>query len=199
VAHELFGSAVTKPDVIFCDTSFIVDILTDEVAEVSNLFGSNTDKRNRAAASAAFFHAYRGYGSQFVSSPYTFSEVGHIIARKVLDGHGHRTWKDFRRADRRMSHEVYRKTMRLMLDAWRRVAGYDIWFLLPVTGVETPFGSRAEENVMRAARLFKATYMDLDWADAYHIAIGMACGTNWFATTDKGWKSVAEINVFCDS
>jgi hypothetical protein len=199
VAHELFASAVTKPNVIFCDTSFIVDVLTDEIAEVTNLFGTNQGKRDRAAASATFFHAYRGYGAQFISSPYTFSEVGHVISRKVLDGHGYRLWKDFRRADRVTCQDVYRKTMRLLVDAWRRVSGYDIWFLVPMTGAETPFGSRAEDNIIKAARLFKAAYMDLDWADAYHIAMGMACGSKWFATTDKAWKVVAEINVFIDS
>ena len=199
MAVELFGSAVTRPDVIFCDTSFILDVLTDEVSQITSLCGTNATKLNRAAASAAFLHAYRGYGVQFISSPFAFSEVGHVITKNVHKSHGHKSWRAFWNADSPTCEQVYKDTMRLVRRAWRRISGYDIWFTLPAAGTTTAFGIRAEDSIVEAARLLKNRYMFLDWADAFHIASGLASGPQWYATTDQGWKSVAQINVFCDS
>ena len=198
MAVELFGNAATKPDVIFCDTSFILDVLTDEIARLTTLLATNPDKVAKAAASAAFFHAYRGYGTTFVSSPYAFSEIGHTISQRVRPA-VHRTWKDFFRADRATAEALHNETMRLILRAWRRIEGYDISFVVPHKGAHTAYGVRVEHTVVEVARLLKRAYVPLDWADAYHIAIGLACGAEWFATTDRAWKDVTEINVFCDA
>jgi hypothetical protein len=199
VAVELFSAPVSKPDAIFCDTSFILDILTDEVAQIATLLGVSAANRTRAAESAAFFHTYRGYGAQFISSAFTFAEVGHVISRKVHRAQGYDSWKRFFNADQRECRRIYGQTMRLILTAWTRIEGYDVWFVLPEGAPSSPYGARSETDVVEAARLLKQSYMDIDWNDAYHIAVGLACGTDWFATLDQGWKSVRVINVFCDS
>lgn len=199
MAVEYFAAAKSKPEYIFCDTSFILDVLTDEVSGFTALLGQVPEKRTRARESAAFFHAYRSHGAQFVSSPFTFSEVGYAISRRVCSGQRQNSWKTFMQADRAACLRVHRATMRLIYTAWQRIQRYDIWFTFPLTVGVGPLGLRVEPEVVEAANLLRLKYVTLDWADAYHIAVGLACGVQWFATTDRHWKDVADINVFCDA
>src|ERR1700741_1041588 len=179
------------------------------MASVGALVVKATQPASRPADVAAFFHTYRGYGAQFISSPYAFQEVAKVITdahkKAVLTKHRNAVpkaryehWHDFstkRPAEAAVEH---RKIMRVVYMAWKRIQGHGIWFTVPRKGEGTDYGRRVERIVVAAAPRLKTDYPGLDWADAHHIATGIVCGAEWFATTDEGWKDVAGINVFCD-
>jgi predicted nucleic acid-binding protein len=191
---------VTRPDAAFCDTSFILDLLTHEVATVAvDMRDLDVAKRARAEQAATFFHDYRAAGTRFFSSPYTFQEASHVIARNVLRRSGQSRWEDLERVNPAEFARLHAHAMNVIEDSWNRVQRYGIEFVVPDTGNYTLHGNEANDEVVEAALLFFTTYAALNAADAFHIAMGIACGLEWFVTTDAGWKSVAEINVFCDS
>jgi len=196
VAVELFAAAASRPDVIFCDTSFILDVLSHQVSLISSqLVGSDAPKRARAAAAAAFFARYRADGVQFVSSPYAFQELAHILTKWYPRVRGYKSWEAFQKVDRVNYDRAYPKSVRLSFLAWRETSSAGILYTLPEIGAETPYG-RHSEDLIRAARLLKKKYKSLDWADVFHISVGSMCGVEWFASTDAWWKDVNEINVF---
>jgi predicted nucleic acid-binding protein len=201
VAVELFPTAVTRPDAAFCDTSFILDLLTHEVATVAaDMRDLDAVKRARSEQAATFFHNYQAAGTRFFSSPYTFQEASHVIARNVLRSRSSQTrWEDLARVHAAEFARLHSHAMNVVEDSWNRVQHYGIEFVVPDTGNYTLHGKEVNSVVVEAALLFFTTYASLNAADAFHIAMGMACGLEWFVTTDAGWKSVAEINVFCDS
>ncbi|HEX8830155.1 MAG TPA: hypothetical protein VF705_03260, partial [Longimicrobium sp.] len=83
-------------------------------------------------------------------------------------------------------------------DSWERMQRYGVSFVVPVAPIGLGAdGFEVNSEVIEAALLIQDTYGSLDSADAFHIAMGLACGVSWFATTDMVWKDVAEINVFC--
>jgi predicted nucleic acid-binding protein len=197
VAIELFHAAVTRPDAVFCDTSFIVDVLTHEVAAVAPALKTTPAGMAKAAASATFYNEYRAHGTQFFSSPHVFSEAGHVLSKGILGTT--KQWQRTQRQDPRAAARLEVTARRLVLTAWRRIQAKGIGFTVPAIGSATNVGMRVDPTFIEAVLLLKRRYPALDWADAHHIAAGLACGTDWFATTDQDWKSVAHINVFCDS
>lgn len=198
---ELFSSASTRPDAAFCDTSFLLDVLTHEVPTVAaSIPDLDPVKQARAAEAATFFNDYRSTGTQFVSSPYTLQEIGNVVAKYTLKQNAarYRKWTDLKVADHAMFLALRAVATRATEDAWRRIQHHGVWFVVPDNGDDTRFGNRVNSTVMEAAFLFLAAYETLDAMDAFHIAMGTACGLDWFVTTDAGWKSVTEINIFCD-
>lgn len=197
---ELFRDAVTRPDAIFCDSSFILDVLTHEVPTVAAAIqGLNGTKLARAAEAANFFHNYVGGGTQFVSSPYALQEVGNVLAKYRLQQTRYNRWKDLRREDYSAFQIAHAEAASIIGDAWTRFQENGILFVVPDDGDETPYGVTVTNEVIEAAFLLMKEYEAIDAMDAFHISFGMACGVSWFVTTDAGWKDVAEINVFCDS
>jgi predicted nucleic acid-binding protein len=197
VPFELFANAASRPDVVFCDTSFLLDVLSHEVSLVSAaLVGFDAPKQAKAASAAAFFNRYHDLGTQFVSSPFVFQELAFILYKAYPKRHGAKSWPALAKRDPAEVGRAYPKAVRLSGLAWERTRAHDIWFTLPEIGDETPYG-RKSDAMVRTARLLKKKYEGLDWADAFHIATGAACGVEWFASTDGGWKDVVEINLFC--
>ena len=189
---ELYAAATTRPDAIFCDTSFIVDLLTNDVpAFAAYLRDVNPGKIARAAESATFFKVYKGAGVRFVSTPYTFQEVSHLVADGALRKAGYRRWRDFDAIDSAASTAAYASMARAIGDAWTRVQAYGIEFSVP-----QPSSTAHWDEVIEMAILLLTSYPDLNAMDAFHISVGLRSGLTWYASLDSGWKTVAEINVF---
>lgn len=202
---ELFRAAVTRPDAIFCDASFILDLLTHEVPTVAAAIPDlDPIKQARAAEAARFFYDYRGRGTQFVSSPYTLQEIGFVLGKEVLKKarpvlkRQKNTWANLRQADYPTFLRLRAEMASIIEDAWTQFQAHGIWFVVPNDGDETAYGTPVSGDVIEAAFLLLRVYESLDPMDAFHIAMGLACGLEWFVTVDTGWKDVAEINVFCD-
>lgn len=200
MAVELFATAVTRPEAVFCDTSFLLDLLTHEVASVGQSINLTPDKVKRAAQAAAFFNTYFGGGTRFVSTPYAFQELAQVLGKGVLKTGAPKTnrWKDLEQASANQFQQLHGVWMSVVQDAWARIQSHGIWFIVPSTsGAETKFGREISPEVVEAAQLLMVNYPLLDPADTYHIAMGIACGVEWFATVDEPWKLVSEINLFC--
>lgn len=204
---ELFRAAVTRPDAIFCDSSFILDVLTHEVPTVAaTITDLDPNKQARAAEAASFFHEYSSAGTQFVSSPYTLQEIGFVLGKYVLrkakpvfkKGKLNQTWGNLKLASYPTFVTLRAEVESVIQDAWTRFQAHGIWFVVPNDGDETAYGITVGSEVIEAAFLLLKRYEAIDPMDAFHIAMGMACGLEWFVTTDQGWKDVTVINVFCD-
>jgi predicted nucleic acid-binding protein len=157
-------------------------------------------KQERAAEAAAFFHSYSGEGTQFVSSPYALQEVANALAKHTLKKQRrHGRWKELRHNDYPTFLTLRAEALSIIVDAWTRFQEHGILFVVPNDGDESPYGVTVTNEVVEVAFLLLKEYEALDEMDAFHIALGMACGVSWFVTTDAGWKEVAEINVFCDN
>jgi hypothetical protein len=200
VAVELFGTAVTRPAAAFCDTSFLLDLLTHELASVGPLLDNlPPHKAARAADAATFFHTYARAGTRFISSPYAFQELMLVLGKGVLRTNPgkHKRWKDLEAADPATFRSLHAAWVAVVEDSWERMQHRGVWFTVPSTGQETAHGTRVDSEVVEAATLIKRRYPSLDPADALHIAMGVASGVDWFVTVDEPWKAVKEINVFC--
>ncbi|HEU0077297.1 MAG TPA: hypothetical protein VFQ76_06585 [Longimicrobiaceae bacterium] len=197
---ELFSTAVTRPDAVFCDASFILDVLTYEVPTVAaTITDLDAVKQVRAAEAASFFYNYSAAGTQFVSSPYTLQEVANTLGNHVLRNRkAGNNWANLKRTDHARFLALRAEALSIIEDAWTRFQAHDIWFVVPNDGDDTPQGKRISSELVETAHLLLRMYAALDAMDAFHISTGLACGLEWFVTTDAGWKDVAEINVFCD-
>jgi hypothetical protein len=203
VPVELFATAATRPDAIFCDTSFLMDLLTHELATVAPLNENLTPaKTARAAEVARFFHRYSANGTRFFASPYVFQELAFILGKGVLRNDAARpkytVWRKLRENDATRFATLHTIWLSVVYDCWTRFQQYGIKFTVPES-TATGYGADVDILVVEAARLLKVAYVELDSADTFHIAMGVASGLSWFATVDAFWKTVAGINVFCDS
>lgn len=202
MAVELFSAAQTRPGAIFCDTSFILDLLTHDMAAVAaNIRDLTADKQARAAQVAQFFYAYSTVGTRFVSSPYTIQEVFNVLLKNILKSNSKaKQWKDLAQSDYPTFLALRASALRTIQDVWSRVQQHSIACVVPASGDELiRHGTKVDQIVVETALSLLKVYGRLDPMDAFHITMGTACGLEWFATTDAHWKTVAEINVFCDS
>ncbi|MFL5383939.1 MAG: hypothetical protein ACJ8GN_15565 [Longimicrobiaceae bacterium] len=201
MAFELFATATTRPTAIFCDTSFLVDLLTHELASVGPFIKLNPNKVARAAAAATFFHQYTANGTRFFSSPYVFQELAYILGRGVLRSDPTKPkydlWPDLRNKDAARFATQHALWLSVVSDSWTRFQQYGIQFTVPES-TPTGYGGDVNVIVVEAARLLKIAHAELDYADTFHIAMGVASGLSWFATVDGFWKGITGINVFCD-
>lgn len=207
MAVELFATAATRPDAIFCDACFLLDLLTHELASVGPLIENlDQDKKDRAEQVSRFFHTYASAGTQFFSTPYAFEELTHTLGKGVLRTHARPTpsggkftrWKDLEATEPATFVSLHTLWISVISDAWNQMQKNGIAFTVPEGG-DSAYGSRVDSTVVELAQLLQFSYGSLDPADTYHIAMGLACGLEWFATVDLLWKNIAEINVFCDS
>ena len=198
---ELFDTASTQPEAIFCDTSFVVDVLTHDLPAVRADFRKLDNARlKRAAQAATFFHTYRQDGIQFVSSPFMVQEVAHYLAKNALQANSKfNLWRELRNKDPAAFTVVRATAIRAIQDAWNCLQRYGIVLIAPPVDDDDPsHGDEVNTRLSRAALLLLKRHKAIDPMDAFFISVGLACGFSWFATTDQGWKDIAGIGVFCD-
>jgi hypothetical protein len=198
---ELFDTASTRPEAVFCDTSFVLDVLIHELPAVrADIRKLDSARVTKAAQAAAFFHAYRRDGIQFVSSPFMVQEAAHSIAKNALQANSKfNLWKDLRTKDPATFTTARAAAIRTIHDAWNHLQGYGISLVAPPIDEDDPSqGDEVNKRLSRAALLLLRRHDAIDPMDAFFISVGLACGFTWFATTDQGWKDVTGIGVFCD-
>jgi predicted nucleic acid-binding protein len=196
VATEKFASASTPCALIFCDANYLFDLA---------LFGSkplqasaNPRQIQRATEAATFYLRYLNtHSTAFISSPYALEEIAHKVGMDALGKTPAKSWKDLRNSDPTRFAATRLAALSIINELWLQLnKNYAIAFSVPRISSGIRRRTVVTIEVAEAALTVHRAYDKLDMMDAFHIAMALASGAKWIASSDQAFESVSEVNVF---
>lgn len=191
---ESFAAAKTRTPLVFCDANFLIHVAVANSPKLRGILGR---RATQATQANDFRKRYQANGTVFFTSPDALEEAVHTAVSAIFRkaSQPNEKWKDFRVRDPRGFGAARKNALALVDELLKQLKSVGILISVPRMGS----GSRKLTNAQdltEAARNFFAAYDELDPADAFHLATAHAAGARWIATSDQGFRSVAQINIF---
>lgn len=176
----------------YFDTSAILPLAVEKLEQVA---------QPRATAVRTFVGRMGAVGATAGTSVLALEEIAFKVRRDarhdVLAQQGHKTWRDFERADPKLAEaesEVIQAQVLDMVKAAIDTCGpLAIQFLQPTSVVApAPWGKQWRKNW---GALVQA-HREIDPMDALHVVTGSALSATAFVSFDKAWAQIGTIKLF---